>query len=122
DPMAVMEGAIQPPGCYLDAPEVLKRQALAYAFDRFAHEGGKVPTQVRDLLTEGNDGFQSRFREFARTRREALCHGFLELFGRDALRPDSTQKLRAFMTDELSGISPMVRRLEEEIAGARDRR
>src|SRR5690606_24100469 len=48
DPEAVTAGAIRPPGCYLDAPEVLKRQALAYCFDRWAATGHTVPGRDRE--------------------------------------------------------------------------
>lgn len=123
DPMAVMDGAIRPPGCYLDAPEVLKRQALAYCLDHFAREGGELSGQVRKLLgAPGENAFPASFFSFVHERRSSLVNGFFELFERDVLRTESREKLQAFLAGDGPGASPMELRLSQQIERAKSRR
>src|SRR5690606_10440269 len=124
DPEAVMAGAIRPPGCYLDAPEVLKRQALAYCFDRWAATGHTVPGRVREMLSkgQGDDQFPGPLLRFIDQHRESLQAGFFELFGRGAIRPESKAKLQSFFAGSGPGTSLLERRLVFEVDRARDRR
>lgn len=122
DPLAVMDGAIRPPGCYLDAPEVLKRQALAFCLDNFAREDGKVPGRMRELLAGGTDTFPAPFIAFVDRHRTQLRDRFFELFDKRVLRPESRAKLEAFFAGQGSGTSELERRLLEQIEGARKRR
>lgn len=123
DPMAVMDGAIRPPGCYLDAPEVLKRQALAYCLDHFAQGGGRTPGLVRDLLNAaGEDAFPATFFAFVAEKRAGLTEGFFELFGPHVLRAESRDKLREFIAGTGAGSSRMEQQLQRNVDRARDRR
>ncbi|HKO89883.1 MAG TPA: DEAD/DEAH box helicase, partial [Polyangiaceae bacterium] len=124
DPEAVMAGSIRPPGCYLDAPEVLKRQALAYCLDRWAMEGHSVPGQLRALLSQADDPgvFPGSFLRFVHERREALRSGFFEMFDRRVLRLESRGKLLAFFSGDAPGASAMERGLVFEIEIAKQRR
>ncbi len=123
DPMAVMDGAIRPPGCYLDAPEVLKRQALAYCLDHFARTDPKIPGRVRDLLGgAGSDAFPQGFFEFVGGKREGLTRGFFELFGRQVLRAESKAKLDAFLQGTTAGTSAMETQLAHKVESAKQRR
>jgi DEAD/DEAH box helicase domain-containing protein len=80
-PLEAMAGAIMPPGCYLSAPEVLKRQALAFLFDAYAREGGKLAGRVGDVLKgDGAGRFPQPFLEFIAPRRARLQAAFLEMF------------------------------------------
>jgi len=123
DPMAVMDGAIRPPGCYLDAPVVLERQALAFCFDHFAQTGKKIPGRVRELLAEtGPDAFPQSLFAFVAERREELISSFFDLFDRRVLRKESHDKLRAFLAGGGPGTSRMEQRLFSQIDAARHRR
>ncbi|KYF78234.1 hypothetical protein BE11_12325 [Sorangium cellulosum] len=121
DPLAVMAGAIHPPGCFLDAPEVLKRQALAFCFDRLAREGHRMPGLMREALGDAAPPFPQRVLAAVAERRDSLKAGFLELFARQ-LTPESKKRLEAFFEPEGDGLAPVERRLVEEIAGARAQR
>lgn len=121
DPEAVMAGAIRPPGCYLDAPEVLKRQALAFCLDRWAQEGQAVPARVRELLGSNPSGFPANLFEFIHQRREALRRGFFELFDRHAIREESRQKLDKLFNGAAPGASQLEQRLALEVEAARTR-
>ena len=124
DPEAVMAGAIRPPGCYLDAPEVLKRQALAFCFDAWARDGRRVPGRVRELLqgSEQPNGFPLAFFQFVHERRQALEQGFFELFDRRVLRHESRERLRTFFKGDGPGVSELERRIAFEIDEAKKRR
>jgi DEAD/DEAH box helicase domain-containing protein len=50
-PMEMIAGDVTPPGCFLDAPEMLARQFTAYCLDRwFAISGAPVPGSVGKVL------------------------------------------------------------------------
>ncbi|WP_437737336.1 DEAD/DEAH box helicase [Sorangium sp. So ce1335] len=122
DPLALMAGAIHPPGCYLDAPEVLKRQALAFCFDRLAREGYKMPGRLREALAESAESrFPQAALEAIAERRTELRRGFLELFARQ-LAGESRKRLEAFFEPGGDGLSPIESRLATEVAHARERR
>ena len=38
EPMEMMAGQVLPPGCFLDAPEMLRRQMVAHAMDAWARQ------------------------------------------------------------------------------------
>src|SRR5690606_4162048 len=121
DPMAVMDGAIRPPGCYLDAPEVLKRQALAFCLDHFARQGQKMPGRVRDLLSEtGDQSFPKNFFAFLHEKRAFLAAGFFELFGKNVLRVESRAKLQLHFAGGAPGTSPMEALLQKQVDTAKD--
>lgn len=123
DPMAVMDGDLRPPGCYLDAPEVLKRQALAFCLDHFARQGQKMPGRMRDLLSDtGEQAFPKNFFAFVHERRPFLTAGFFELFGKNVLRIESQAKLQLHFAGGAPGASPMEALLQKQIDTAKDRR
>ncbi len=119
DPLAVMAGAIHPPGCFLDAPEVLKRQALAFCFDRLARDGLKMPGRLGQALAD--TAFPAAPIAAIGERRAELSAGFLELFAKQ-LTGDSRKRVAAFFEPEADGLAPVERRLSEEIGGAREQR
>ena len=113
DPEAAMAGAVDPPGCYLDAPAILKRQALAWFFDAWAREapaGEGLPSTVREAL-RGDDSrrFPAAFLRFVQGRRDALRTSFLRVFGDS----DST---RAQVERYLSGVGYAASPMEQDLA------
>jgi len=80
-PLDAMAGAIFPPGCYLSAPEVLRRQALAFCFDHFARSGGKMPGRLREALSgDSEKRFPEAVIAFIGQHREKFATSFIELF------------------------------------------
>jgi DEAD/DEAH box helicase domain-containing protein len=118
EPLNLMAGAIHPPGCYLDAPAVLERQALAFCFDRLAREGHKMPGRLREAL--GESAFPQGVLAAVAQRRAELQRGFLELFAKQ-LTGDSKKRVAAVFEPGGDGHSPVESRLAGEIARARDR-
>lgn len=53
-PDELLSGAVEPPGCWLDAPAVLVRQYLAFCFDQAVREGvlTDLPATAKQLIDE----------------------------------------------------------------------
>ena len=82
DPPAMMAGAVDPPGCFLDAPEMLKRQVVAHAMDAWARqetEISEIPGQMTAVLTDGAR-FPARFLEYYAEHKPELVKGFPRAF------------------------------------------
>ena len=53
DPREMLQGQVNPPGCYLDAAAILRRQLLAYSLDRWVVSGidhQALPKQLKAVL------------------------------------------------------------------------
>ncbi|MFN7698896.1 MAG: DEAD/DEAH box helicase [Deltaproteobacteria bacterium] len=121
-PLEAMAGTVQPPGCYLSAPEVLKRQALAFVFDGHARGGGLLPGRVDDLWKASEKKkFPDAVLEAFAPRREKLQQAFVEMFGK-ALTDTARRHVAAFFTVEADGVSPLERTLLDVTKDARERR
>jgi len=121
-PMEAMAGIIHPPGCYLSAPEVLKRQALAFCFDAFARSGGQLPGRVTEAL-KGDE--QKRFPQpllaLIRADGAKLSRSFTEMFGKSIT--EAAQKASAALFEPaVDGPSPLEKTLVRVTEGARARR
>ncbi|MCA9587092.1 MAG: DEAD/DEAH box helicase [Myxococcales bacterium] len=122
EPLEAMAGVISPPGCYLSAPEVLKRQALAFLFDSFAKEGGKLEGRVREAL--GGDEakrFPQPLFDFVAPRRDKLRDAFLELF-RGELTGTALAKMSAAFDVGADGLSSLEHALASTTQATRLRR
>ena len=95
-PLEMMRGEISPPGCFLDAPEMLLRQMTAHAMDQWAKEqerGNVIPHQMRLLsLAENRDGFPQSFYRFYDANRDAITERFFATFG-DTLSESNRTRL-----------------------------
>jgi DEAD/DEAH box helicase domain-containing protein len=123
DPLAAMAGVIEPPGCYLSAPEVLKRQAVAFAFDGYARTGGTLPARVTEAL-HGDEAkrFPAALLGFIAPRRAALGAAFVEMF-EGALSDSARETARGLFAPDADGRSPvegMLVRVTQEARARRD--
>lgn len=122
EPMEAMAGTIHPPGCYLSAPEVLKRQAMAFMFDGFAKHGGKLQGRVGEVL-KGDEAqrFPKPLLDFVAPRREQMQIAFLEMF-----RGELTESARKTMQEAFDvgadGLSALERGLVATTEATRRRR
>jgi DEAD/DEAH box helicase domain-containing protein len=57
EPRAMLQGQVSPPGCYLDAAAILRRQLLAYSLDRWV-AGGLDPLALPRKLKPVLDGVE----------------------------------------------------------------
>lgn len=127
-PLEAMAGAIHPPGCYLGAPEVLKRQALAFCFDAYARQGGTLPGRVTDALRgEEAKRFPQPLLALIKEERDKLARAFGEMFSTsisDAAKaacatlfqpaPDGPAPLEAMLT----GVTESARERREDLKQA----
>ncbi|MEV6009164.1 DEAD/DEAH box helicase [Streptomyces sp. NPDC051976] len=87
DPRLMIAGDVLPPGCYLSAAEILRRQYLAHLLDLAAAGRLTAPdgTSLRPLPSRATDLFgtaawQAEFAEAAHAAGERLVQNFLDLF------------------------------------------
>ena len=111
EPRDMIAGEIVPPGCYLSAVEILRRQYLAHLVDlaargRFA---GVLPIPRRASVLFGETGWLYRLRDAALTDGAAIVEAFLALFPAH-LDPAAAGELRDFAT---AGLKDKVRDAEE---------
>jgi len=86
DPYEMLRGEISPPGCFLDAPEMLTRQLLAHAMDCWARErerghGAVIPARMQLLRVNAEDPFPGQFWVYYQANKVRLTNEFLALFG-----------------------------------------
>lgn len=98
DPFAMIAGTVTPPGCFLDAPEMLKRQYLAYCMDTWVSEEnntGSMPAKVMLLLSGYKKGeFPANFMKWYVVNKERLSDAFLKLF-EGVISEDNVTRMRS---------------------------
>ena len=111
EPRDMIAGEIVPPGCYLSAVEILRRQYLAHLVDlaargRFA---GILPMPRRASVLFGETGWLNRLRDAALADGAQLAEAFLALFPAH-LDPVAAAELRDFAA---AGLKDKVRDAED---------
>ncbi len=91
-PLQMMRGHVQPPGCFLDAPEMLRRQFIAYAMDCWARDvdaDQAIPRMATAVLNDDQGTrFPGTFLRFYRQRQPAILEAFLRIFGETISAPN----------------------------------
>ena len=104
EPLEMLAGQVLPPGCFLDAPEMLKRQVVAHAMDAWAgqeEEVTRIPHKTSLILSgDGWEKFPGRFIEFYRENCADLLNSFLDRFGSE-ISPNNQERLREFAGGDL---------------------
>jgi DEAD/DEAH box helicase domain-containing protein len=116
-PEQMMAGEVDPPGCFLDAPQMLMRHVTAHALDRWTAEHESlpdIPRWVSSLLNDKQGGFVAHFATFHEARRIQL---FERLSARFHLPEDTARKLRERVQD-----GEVVQRMERAFSDVRDAR
>lgn len=103
EPGEMIEGDIEPPGVFLDAPAVLERQLTAFCLDRWVAERGdaaELPPRLRTVLAhlddEGGEHFPFNLLEFVERQQPTLLREFGEMF-KGEIQPDTEEHLRQFL-------------------------
>ena len=101
EPLHLIDGDVRPPGCYLDATELLSRQFTAFCLDRAAAGelamGTVMPPTMGALVRGGLDdgGWMRRLLDAVAARHKALADDFLARFGANLAEP-SRAHIRSF--------------------------
>ncbi|MER6590364.1 DEAD/DEAH box helicase [Micromonospora purpureochromogenes] len=111
DPRDMIAGQIVPPGCFLSAVEILRRQYLAHLIDLAARDRlpGVLPMPRRAHVLFGPSGWLTNLAEAGRRDGPRLVEEFLGLFG-DKVLPAAADQLREFAMD---GIVHRVKEADE---------
>jgi len=102
EPREMIAGQIIPPGCYLSAIEILRRQYVAHLADRAASGQlhGVLPMPRRASVLFGESGWLGRMTEAAIAEGARIAEEFLQLFP-GQLDHDAVQQLQDFATSGL---------------------
>jgi DEAD/DEAH box helicase domain-containing protein len=133
-PYEMLRGDISPPGCFLDAPEMLTRQLLAHAMDSWAKarergHGAVIPARMQLLRVNPEDAFPGQFWSYYQAAKARLTDEFLALFG-DKIGPGNVQRLRqlslgeglaAPMKEALVAVKEQIKEYSEQIKTIRGR-
>jgi DEAD/DEAH box helicase domain-containing protein len=119
EPLEMMAGVITPPGCYLDAPDMLKRQYLAYCMDTWTATHQRVtllPHNVSKMLAGiKKGGFPENLITFIQDNRQSLMDGFMEIFGPQISKANRSRLLAYFASDEsFAAIRTAIAEVETE--------
>jgi DEAD/DEAH box helicase domain-containing protein len=123
-PEEMIDGAIEPPGCFLNASAVLERQLTAYCFDRWVNAtGGKaqVPHKLGQVLTnlqrkdQKKKTFPFDLLGFIDAHRTVLLDSFLLLF-QDSISTDSKSHLKTFIEGNEGAVESLTYKIVQGLA------
>ncbi len=132
EPEAMLKGLVSPPGCYLDAAAILRRQLLAYSLDRWVQSGidsQALPRPLKPVLDAvekaGGKGIPELFPytwlQWCQAHQGELLERFLALFDpqlAEATRLELEHVFRSGGEKPFSApyASDLIERLEQLIA------
>ncbi|MFC6017535.1 DEAD/DEAH box helicase [Plantactinospora solaniradicis] len=110
EPRDMIAGQIVPPGCFLSAVEILRRQYLAHLIDLAARGRlpGVLPLPRRAHLLFGTTGWLGTLADAGQRDGARLVEGFLGLFG-DKVSAVAAEQLRHFAD---AGLTDRVKRAD----------
>ncbi|OZA96573.1 MAG: hypothetical protein B7X52_04930, partial [Thiotrichales bacterium 34-46-19] len=117
DPLEMMAGEVQAPAIFLGASMVLKRQCLAYCFDRWGkhHQGkqeipGKLQLVLDAVLKRTQTVFPYTLIEFIRQHRDEIWEGFDTILPSDSrvLSDESRMRVKDFLMGTVTEDSQSV--------------
>jgi DEAD/DEAH box helicase domain-containing protein len=120
DPFEMIAGTVNTPGCFLDAPEMLKRQYLAFSLDTWSSEGtntGIMPPKVMMLLAGNKRGeFPANFLKWYGSKTTKLVERFLGLF-EGVISDDNLGRMKQYaLSDDVpNGVNACLDRTEAQI-------
>ena len=106
EPPEMIAGEVRPPGCFLDAPEMLKRQLVAHAMDRWAAQETTIthlPPRAQFCLgASAAKRFPGRLIAYCDQHAPEIVQSFFGIFG-DTLGAESRQRLLSFAQGDALG-------------------
>ncbi|MEU4564659.1 DEAD/DEAH box helicase [Actinoplanes sp. NPDC023936] len=124
EPRDMIAGQIRPPGCYLSAIALLRRQYLAYLIDLAARDRltDVAPMPRHASVLFGDTGWLNDLVNTAIAEGDRLVADFLDLFA-GGVSEGAASELKSFATDGIAAaIAEFVVSWEERIAGLRRRK
>ncbi len=126
DPLEMMSGKVNPPGCFLDAPSVLKRQLFAFLLDRWVQSEisrEDFPPKIKRALEQfgrKENTFPYNFLEFCAKRQGEFFPQFLEIFS-SRISEATQQKLKEWSSFHCSH-NNLAQTLEDAFRGLKEER
>ena len=121
DPLEMLDGAVSPPGVFLNASAVLERQLTAFCLDNWSatcNDTDAVPKTVRPLLdriqSQEESGFPYTFFDYICQNQELLLRRFLSAFKED-LEEDSRTYLSSFLKGTSGHAPTLVKRILDRL-------
>ena len=120
DPQEMISGIIHTPGCFLNAPEMLKRHFTAFCMDLWAvtAESGDLPNKMASIIKNSGSksAFPNSFYEHYENHKDEIIEQFLELFSEEDLSDDNKEVIREFAKDNQSvfGMSEVFKKVSDE--------
>ncbi|MCP4119757.1 MAG: DEAD/DEAH box helicase [Desulfobacteraceae bacterium] len=110
DPIAMLAGAVDTPGVFLDAAAVLERQFTAFCFDRWVARGipdSALPQRLGRVLDTVKKKDQLKFPHtllrFVENNLTTLLQDFINLFQNPALSPEAISHVEKFASNNEEG-------------------
>jgi DEAD/DEAH box helicase domain-containing protein len=104
NPLKMIVGGVETPGCYLDASAILQRQLTAYCLDCWIGESGKatdLPEIFNRVLAPVQQGDTNRFPytwlSYIDRHQKILLSGFIQLFDAE-IDQDTKEQLKIFIS------------------------
>jgi DEAD/DEAH box helicase domain-containing protein len=110
EPEEMLQGHVEPPGCYLNASAVLERQFFAFAMDRWLESGlpeRAIPDKIGlvfDTVEKGGppEAYPYNFLKWFDLNRTPIGESFLALFAESDTGAPTRSRLLEFARGELS--------------------
>lgn len=124
EPLLMMKGHVQPPGSYLDAPEILKRHYLAYSLDCWTRDSSvsSLPNKVSLMLSQYQSGsFPLDFIKYYKAASQDLLNNFLTIYGTDISEQNKETLIHYIDSNGIeNALINVLEKIEEEIANLQD--
>lgn len=138
DPLEMMQGDVNTPGCYLEAKDILRRHFMAYCIDSWTSsnsDNNRIPPTIRMMKLnsadlDDNNFFANRINQFIRDNKKELIDSFLNHYddnikenvfkkiGDDlnsGLFYDTFLKVFLLMRDEMRDIKKLRENIDKEV-------
>jgi len=117
-PEELIAGNIQPPGCFLDAPDILKRQFFAFILDQnygLLFKGinkPKVSWLSEEVRKQNDDGFIKRMQYLLNSNGKQLLNSFQKEFESKDVSDDTWRVIRDEFISISSGEIPFLNKIK----------
>ena len=117
-PEELIAGNIQPPGCFLDAPDILKRQFFAFILDQnYASlfrgiNKPKVSWLAEEVRQQNDDGFLKRLQNLLNSNGKHLLNNFRREFETKDVSDDTWRELHDEFISISSGEIPFLNKIK----------